>query len=121
MNESNAKQHVKEVTPRWHRFSLRSLMIALLFLGPISAWVYDHYFSDIYAGVVFEEFEAVGGINSDDADHVVQLLHDNRIPNIVEGSRIYGIPVPPKHVERAIRIVETDSKRRNYWFEPVSQ
>ena len=86
----------------------------------MTAWLYDRFFKDIYDGVDYDSFEAVGGISHEQSGHVMKLLHSHRIPNIIEGSKIYGISVPTEHVDRAIKLVSDDAAKNGYWFEAVA-
>jgi hypothetical protein len=115
VNTSSAKQRSR----KFFSISLRTSLILLTLLAPFSAWIYHRYFSDIYANLNYDTFQSVGAIYPDRANHVTVLLDSHRIPNIVEGSVIYGVSVPPEHVTTAIKILSADSKQQGYRFDQI--
>ena len=64
----------------------------------------------------YNSFVSVGGIDPAKAEHVVTLLDSNGIPNIVEGSVVYGVSVAPSDKSKAIALLSADSKNEGYHF-----
>ncbi|MDB4657433.1 hypothetical protein OAE56_01615 [Verrucomicrobiales bacterium] len=67
----------------------------------------------------YGSFVSVGGIDPAMAGHVVALLDANGIPNLVEGSVVYGVSVGPSDREKAIALLQIDSKKEEYLFNPT--
>ncbi len=99
---------------RWFHFRLSTLLILLAISGPVIWVVYDRWFRDIYANVDYDKFVGVGAIDPSQSSHVTELLDSHRIPNLVEGSVVYGIAVPPENAEQAKEILTKDSKKVGY-------
>ena len=85
--------------------------------GPLAAWIYHNWPTDIYDGVDYSTFVNVGAVDPKQATHVASLLDSHRIPNIVEGSVVYGISVPPDKAKNAATILSRDAESFGYWFQ----
>ena len=61
---------------------------------------------------------SVAAIRSDDASGVIvqKALAAAKIPAIIGGSLVYGVRVPKRDQERAIRILRDDARRHGYWI-----
>ena len=62
----------------------------------------------------YGSFVSVGGIDPAKSEHVIALLDSNGIPNIVEGSVVYGVSVEPSMKRKAIALLTADSKVKGY-------
>ncbi len=67
----------------------------------------------LYEGVDYRSFVSVAAIDPAKAKHVTTLLDTNGVPNLVEGSVVYGVSVPPAMKEKAIALLKADSQRKN--------
>ena len=62
-------------------------------------------------------FVSVAAVDPKKAAHVIKLLDDNGIPNIVEGSVVYGVSVPSEKKNEAIRLLKADAEEHSYFLE----
>jgi hypothetical protein len=62
----------------------------------------------------YDTFVSLGVIDPEWAEHVTRLLDQNGIPNVVEGSVMYGVSVAPADAERALGILAADVRRNKY-------
>ena len=65
-------------------------------------------------GVDYDSFVPVAGIDPAEAGRVSSLLDQVGIPNIVEGSVIYGVSVPLELKAKAVAVLKADSKSAGY-------
>ena len=92
------------------RLSLGFLLVVCLIAGPVLAFAYMNWPRDLYKNADYGKFVGVGAISPDRAGHVQSVLEANGIPNIIEGSVVYGISVPPGDATKAATIVRQDAK-----------
>ena len=69
---------------------------------------------ELYKGVDYDSFVHVAAIDPARVKHVIALLEANGIPNVVEGSVVYGVSVPPAKKEKAIALLKADSEKEKY-------
>jgi hypothetical protein len=58
----------------------------------------------------------MAAIDPAQADHVTKLLEANGIPNVVEGSVVYGVSIPPSMKDKALTILKADSDKQGYYI-----
>ena len=69
----------------------------------------------LYKGVDYSSFVRIAAIDPARAEHVMKLFDSNGIPNVIEGSVVYGVFVPPKKKDEAIKILKADSQKHKYY------
>ena len=62
----------------------------------------------------FASYVSIAAINPKAADRVIALLDANGIPNIVEGSVIYGVSVRPSQFGQALALLKADAAKHGY-------
>jgi hypothetical protein len=62
----------------------------------------------------YDTFVSLGVIDPEWAGRVTRLLDQNGIPNVVEGSVMYGVSVAPADAERALGILAADVQQNQY-------
>jgi hypothetical protein len=72
--------------------------------------------AELYKGVDYKTFVVVAAVDPAKSDHVTKLLHANGIPNVVEGSVVYGVSVPPSKKDKAIAVLKADSRKHAYYI-----
>ena len=70
----------------------------------------------LYKGVDYESFVHVAAIDPKRSEHVTALLEANGIPNVIEGSVVYGVSVPPAKKQEAIAVLKADSEKEKYYI-----
>jgi len=70
----------------------------------------------LYNNVDYESFVGVAAINPSESERISNLLHQNEIPNIIEGSVVYGISVPPNLKVKAIKLLKKDAESKKYYI-----
>jgi hypothetical protein len=70
--------------------------------------------ADLYANQDYEEFVGIAVVDPKWGEHVQMLLEHAGIANIVEGSRAYGVSVPPGKKEQAVKLLKVDAIH-GYW------
>lgn len=58
----------------------------------------------------------VGGLDEITQTHINNLLSQHGISVLMEGSLSYGIQVPAKQAEQAMRLLREDLRMRTYWI-----
>jgi ABC-type oligopeptide transport system substrate-binding subunit len=93
-------------------------LVACLAMGACTSQTKTHGSRDeLYKGVNYESFVRVAVIDPAKAEHVTALLESNGIPNVVEGSKAYGVSVPPAKKEKAIALLKADSEKGKYYIQ----
>jgi hypothetical protein len=70
----------------------------------------------LYKDVDYRSFVGVAAIDPAKAEHVTAMLEANGIPNIIEGSVLYGVSVPPAMKDKAIAMLKADSEKEKYYI-----
>jgi hypothetical protein len=65
----------------------------------------------------YSKFVHVAVIDPKMAGHVGQVLERAGIQSIIEGSRGYGVSVPPDTEARAASLLRADSASQKYWIQ----
>ncbi len=96
---------------------LRTLLIVALIAAPILAWTYAKWPRDNPENVQFDEFVLIGNIKTDDANRTGTLLDKSGIPNMIHGSRTYGVFVHCSNSRAARKLLTNDTGIQGVWFE----
>jgi hypothetical protein len=70
--------------------------------------------AELYVNQDYEKYVSAAAIDPKRAEHVRKLLEEAGIPNIVEGSVVYGVSVPPDKKEQAIKLLRADAATEGY-------
>lgn len=90
--------------------------VCLSVCGCASRITADHNREALYEGVDYKSFVRVAAIDPKKAEHVTKLLETEGIPNIVEGSTVYGVSVPPEKRSKAIELLKADAEKEKYYI-----
>jgi hypothetical protein len=90
------------------------LFTTFALLGLVAVGCAEGDRADLPANRDYNKYVHVAAVEPAWAEHVEAVLAKAGIPSVVEGSRVYGVRVPPGKKEQAVAILKADVAKHGY-------